>query len=97
MVNSTALLSDVEPGGRWSPWDCYTGGSQRVTLIVPYRDRPKHLQRFIKYMHSFLQKQRVPYIIYIVEQVGWPWDKHTINYCYQIDPTLRLWEQMCLE
>ena len=45
-----------------------------VAIVVPYRDRDDQLERFVKFLHNFLQEQQLKYTIYIVEQVG---NKHT--------------------
>ncbi|XP_047992195.1 beta-1,4-N-acetylgalactosaminyltransferase bre-4-like [Leguminivora glycinivorella] len=42
----------------------------KVAIIVPYRDRKKHLSIFLYYMHMFLMKQRMEYGIFIIEQAG---------------------------
>lgn len=39
-----------------------------MALIVPYRDREKHLEEFVPYMHHFLST--IPYHIYLIEQSG---------------------------
>ncbi|XP_065178165.1 beta-1,4-galactosyltransferase 2-like [Sycon ciliatum] len=57
---------DVRAGGRWAPSDCRT--DERVAVIVPFRTRELHLLIFLKYMHRFLQHQRLHYGIYIVDQ-----------------------------
>jgi hypothetical protein len=35
---------------------------------VPYRNRADHLAVFLRYMHPFLQRQQLSYIIIVVEQ-----------------------------
>ncbi|KAK5640457.1 hypothetical protein RI129_011268 [Pyrocoelia pectoralis] len=63
---------DIEPftspvlGGEYSPSDCYPIFS--VAIIVPYRNRETQLTIFLKYMHYFLQKQKLRYRIFVVEQ-----------------------------
>ena len=39
-----------------------------VVIIVPYRDRPDHLRRFLQLMHPFLQSQKLDYKMVVVEQ-----------------------------
>ncbi|KAL1139831.1 hypothetical protein AAG570_006808 [Ranatra chinensis] len=41
-----------------------------VALIIPYRDRLKHLRDFVAYMHPFLQLQKLDYRIFIIEQTN---------------------------
>lgn len=57
----------VSPGGRWSPQDCTP--SERIAIIVPYRDRAEDLILFLNNLHKFLQEQRLQYSVYLVEQV----------------------------
>lgn len=39
-----------------------------TAVIVPYRDRPDQLKRFLTYFHNYLRKQQIHYKIFIVEQ-----------------------------
>ena len=61
----------LETGGKWFRAANKTvSGKQvnKVAIIVPYRDRPKNLKIFARYMHEFLIRQgRVNYGIYLVE------------------------------
>ncbi|XP_063365890.1 beta-1,4-N-acetylgalactosaminyltransferase bre-4-like [Cydia amplana] len=59
----------VRKGGLYIPSNVTTTW-YKVAIIVPYRDRQKHLATFIKYMHSFLMKQQIEYGIFIIEQAG---------------------------
>ncbi|XP_063625647.1 beta-1,4-N-acetylgalactosaminyltransferase bre-4-like [Cydia splendana] len=59
---------EVRKGGWYIPSNVTTW--HKVAIIVPYRDRQKHLAIFIKYMHSFLLKQQIEYVIFIIEQAG---------------------------
>ncbi|XP_072262898.1 beta-1,4-galactosyltransferase 1-like [Pyxicephalus adspersus] len=54
-------------GGRGMPQLCKA--LQKIALIIPYRNRDKHLKTWLHYMHPFLQKQQGDYGIYVVEQV----------------------------
>ncbi|CAL8077733.1 unnamed protein product [Orchesella dallaii] len=57
----------LKAGGWWKPTNC--NPVHNVTLIVPYRDRPSQLKKFILHMHSFLQLQMIQYKILVIEQV----------------------------
>lgn len=57
----------LEAGGRWFPKHCASW--QRVAVIVPYRNREKHLNIFLQNMHPFLQAQQLDYGIFVIEQV----------------------------
>ena len=43
---------------------------QRMALFVPYRKRKEHLPIFLKEMDQFLQKKKIDYHIFIIEQRG---------------------------
>uniref|UniRef100_A0A0X3NQA2 Beta-1,4-galactosyltransferase n=1 Tax=Schistocephalus solidus TaxID=70667 RepID=A0A0X3NQA2_SCHSO len=42
----------------------------KVAIIVPYKNRSKHLLKFLTHMLPFLRKQRRRYVIIIAEQAG---------------------------
>lgn len=58
--------SKLQPGGWYKPSECTA--RDRVAIIIPYRNRPKHVWIFLKNMHPFLMKQQLEYRIFIVEQ-----------------------------
>jgi len=62
------VFPDVKGGGHWQPIECKS--RFKVAIIVPYRNREFHLRLFLNYMHPFLQKQRLDYRIYIIEEVN---------------------------
>lgn len=57
----------VRVGGWWLPKDCIP--KKKVAVLVPYRNRPDQLQIFLNHMHPLLQRQRLAYRIFVVEQV----------------------------
>ncbi|XP_076069653.1 beta-1,4-N-acetylgalactosaminyltransferase bre-4-like isoform X1 [Oratosquilla oratoria] len=59
--------------GAYSPRHCQS--RYRIALIVPYRDRLDHLEKFLAYMHPYLMKQQLEYKIIVVEQA----DKKPFN------------------
>lgn len=63
VYNANALRL-VGPGGFYMP-DCVP--RERVAVIIPYRDRLKHLQILLYHLHNFLQKQQLQYAIFVVE------------------------------
>ena len=67
-VKNASVLSRVQKGGTYKPKDCKPTGS--VAIIIPYRDREKHLGIFVNYMHAFLQRQQLQYGIFVVEPVS---------------------------
>ncbi|PSN35273.1 hypothetical protein C0J52_17555 [Blattella germanica] len=56
----------IEKGGAWRPSDCVS--QHDVAIVVPYRNRTIQLNTFLPYMHQYLQKQKINYRIFIVEQ-----------------------------
>ncbi|XP_075541728.1 beta-1,4-N-acetylgalactosaminyltransferase bre-4-like isoform X2 [Dermacentor variabilis] len=56
----------VTAGGRFTPKECTP--RHRVAILVPYRDRAKHLKLFIFNIHRFMSRQQVEYGVYIIEQ-----------------------------
>lgn len=43
--------------------------NHKVAIVLPYRDRERHLRAFLHNLHSLLTKQQLDYAIYVVEQV----------------------------
>lgn len=63
---ASVINNNILPGGEYYPRNCRSKFSSAV--IVPYRNRQSQLTRFLAYMHNFLQKQRIHYRIFLVEQ-----------------------------
>ncbi|KAK2171809.1 hypothetical protein NP493_1025g01039 [Ridgeia piscesae] len=70
-----ANITDVETanehvaiGGKWKPHDCRSW--QKVAILVPYRNRWQHLVLLLKRLHTLLQKQKITYQIFVIEQEG---------------------------
>jgi hypothetical protein len=53
-------------GGIFQPNECQS--RHKVAIIVPIRNRKEHLIVFMRYMHPFLQRQQLNYVIIVVEQ-----------------------------
>lgn len=51
--------SEIQVGGCWKPNNCLS--RYNVALIIPYRNRSLHLQKFLTYMHPFLNRQQLNY------------------------------------
>lgn len=58
-------LRGIKYGGNFCPDDCMP--DQNLAVIIPYRDRFKHLEILLNNLHSMLQKQKLRYTIYVVE------------------------------
>ena len=58
----------LKMGGKYEPETCQS--RNKVAIVVPYRDRKDHLTVFLRYLHPFLQRQQLNYVIIVVEQSG---------------------------
>ncbi|XP_051464464.1 beta-1,4-galactosyltransferase 4 isoform X2 [Apus apus] len=43
---------------------------QRVAILIPHRNREKHLLYLLEHLHPFLQRQQLDYGIYVIHQAG---------------------------
>eukprot|EP00062_Callorhinchus_milii_P001798 gi/632937947/ref/XP_007901641.1/ PREDICTED: beta-1,4-galactosyltransferase 4 [Callorhinchus milii] len=55
-------------GGQYRPQECLP--LQRVAIVIPYRNREKHLLYLMEHLHPFLQRQLLDYGIYVINQAG---------------------------
>ena len=58
----------VVHGGQYKP--NATLSTDRIALLVPYRNRESQLQTFLKHIHPFLKNQSLSYRIFIIELVS---------------------------
>lgn len=54
--------------GRYRPEECKA--LQRVAVLIPHRNREKHLVYLLEHLHPFLQRQQLDYGIYVIHQTG---------------------------
>ncbi|XP_036099134.1 beta-1,4-galactosyltransferase 4 [Molossus molossus] len=54
--------------GRYRPEECKA--SQRVAILIPHRNRERHLTYLLEHLHPFLQRQQLEYGIYVIHQAG---------------------------
>ncbi|KFZ66490.1 Beta-1,4-galactosyltransferase 4, partial [Podiceps cristatus] len=52
--------------GRYHPTEC--SALQRVAILIPHRNREKHLLYLLEHLHPFLQRQQLDYGIYVIHQ-----------------------------
>lgn len=57
---------EVNEGG-YEPPNCVP--RQSVAILIPFRNREKHLLYFLHHLHPFLQRQQLHYAIYVIHQV----------------------------
>lgn len=54
--------------GRHHPEECKA--LQRVAILIPHRNREKHLMYLLEHLHPFLQRQQLDYGVYVIHQVS---------------------------
>ncbi|CAH8648891.1 unnamed protein product [Schistosoma curassoni] len=54
--------------GLWHPNVC--DPTEKLAVIVPYRNRDIHLRMFLGHMHAFLRNQLLMYTIFVINQDG---------------------------
>ncbi|XP_006884325.1 PREDICTED: beta-1,4-galactosyltransferase 4 [Elephantulus edwardii] len=54
--------------GRYHPEECQA--LQRVAILIPHRNREKHLMYLLEHLHPFLQRQQMDYGIFVIHQAG---------------------------
>lgn len=64
--NSELAQLPLRDGGKIVP-EFYT---QKLAIIIPYRDRLKNLELFLRNIHPFLSRQNVFYGVYVVEPIA---------------------------
>lgn len=65
---------EVRSGGAWSPGDCEAW--QKIAIIIPYRDRYHFLMILLNRLHPMLQRQKLSYRIFVIEQVSFEFMQH---------------------
>ncbi|XP_010833423.1 PREDICTED: beta-1,4-galactosyltransferase 5 [Bison bison bison] len=58
----------IKLGGHWKPSDCVP--RWKVAILVPFRNRHEHLPVLLRHLIPMLQRQRLRFAFYVVEQVG---------------------------
>ena len=61
-------ISWVQQGGSYKPSNCIP--RQRIAIIVPHRNRERHLRQFLKNIHPVMRKQQADYTVFVVHQSG---------------------------
>jgi len=59
--------TELSLGGSWAPRSCIA--RHRVAIIIPFRDRQRHLRILLANLHPMLQRQMLQYTVFVVEQV----------------------------
>uniref|UniRef100_A0A4W5KSG1 Galactosyltransferase N-terminal domain-containing protein n=1 Tax=Hucho hucho TaxID=62062 RepID=A0A4W5KSG1_9TELE len=58
---------DVHFGGHWKPKDCKP--RWKVAILIPFRNRYEHLPILFQHLTPMLQRQRLQFAYYVIEQV----------------------------
>ncbi|XP_014773202.1 beta-1,4-galactosyltransferase 3 isoform X1 [Octopus bimaculoides] len=58
----------VKLGGSWRPMTCDSW--QKIAIVIPYRNRWKHLKILLNRLHPMLTRQKADYRIFVIEQSG---------------------------
>ncbi|XP_073663532.1 LOW QUALITY PROTEIN: beta-1,4-galactosyltransferase 5-like [Tursiops truncatus] len=58
----------IKLGGHWKPSDCIP--RWKVAILIPFRNRHEHLLVLLRHLIPMLQRQRLEFAFYKVEQVG---------------------------
>uniref|UniRef100_A0A8C9U9X9 Beta-1,4-galactosyltransferase n=1 Tax=Scleropages formosus TaxID=113540 RepID=A0A8C9U9X9_SCLFO len=69
-VEKTLLEADrsLGQGGHWKPQDCQP--RWKVAILVPFRNRHEHLPILLRHLIPVLQRQRLQFAFYVIEQAG---------------------------
>lgn len=54
--------------GEYQPSDC--AARQSVAILIPHRNRERHLLYLLRHLHPFLQRQQLHYAVYVIQQAG---------------------------
>ncbi|KAM8947045.1 beta-1,4-galactosyltransferase 5 isoform 2-T2 [Pelodytes ibericus] len=58
----------IQLGGHWKPSDCIP--RWKVAILIPFRNRHEHLPVLFKHLIPMLQRQRLQFAFYVIEQMG---------------------------
>ncbi|XP_062060326.1 beta-1,4-galactosyltransferase 5 [Lepus europaeus] len=58
----------IKLGGHWKPSDCMP--RWKVAILIPFRNRHEHLPVLLRHLIPMLQRQRLQFAFYVVEQAG---------------------------
>ncbi|XP_028659459.1 beta-1,4-galactosyltransferase 6 [Erpetoichthys calabaricus] len=58
----------INPAGHWKPDDCQP--RWKVAILIPFRNRHEHLPILFRHLIPMLQKQRLQFAFYVIEQAG---------------------------
>uniref|UniRef100_H2ZBS9 Beta-1,4-galactosyltransferase n=1 Tax=Ciona savignyi TaxID=51511 RepID=H2ZBS9_CIOSA len=70
-VDMNSLIKNythVQAGGRYQPKECTA--RHKVAIIVPHRNRERHLRQFLRAIHPMMERQQADYGVFVIHQTG---------------------------
>ncbi|KAG8450085.1 hypothetical protein GDO86_002636 [Hymenochirus boettgeri] len=67
-MNEVKKKNRMVENGRYHPDACRS--QQKVAILIPHRNRERHLLYLLEHLHPFLQRQQLDYAIYVIHQTG---------------------------
>ncbi|CAH2303285.1 beta-1,4-galactosyltransferase 5 [Pelobates cultripes] len=67
-VHEMFAKDSIKLGGHWKPDDCIP--RWKVAILIPFRNRHEHLPVLFKHLIPMLQRQRLQFAFYVIEQTG---------------------------
>ncbi|XP_029956089.1 beta-1,4-galactosyltransferase 4-like isoform X1 [Salarias fasciatus] len=67
-LNDVVTENENVRAGEYEPPDC--AARQSVAILIPFRNRERHLVYLLHHLHPFLQRQQLHYAIYVIHQAG---------------------------
>uniref|UniRef100_A0A672GVA7 Beta-1,4-galactosyltransferase n=1 Tax=Salarias fasciatus TaxID=181472 RepID=A0A672GVA7_SALFA len=67
-LNDVVTENEKVREGEYEPPDC--AARQSVAILIPFRNRERHLVYLLHHLHPFLQRQQLHYAIYVIHQAG---------------------------
>ncbi|XP_069507366.1 beta-1,4-galactosyltransferase 5 isoform X2 [Ambystoma mexicanum] len=67
-IHQLFYKDSIKLGGHWKPSDCIP--RWKVAILIPFRNRHEHLPVLFKHLIPMLQRQRLQFAFYVIEQAG---------------------------
>ncbi|XP_040293761.1 beta-1,4-galactosyltransferase 5 [Bufo bufo] len=67
-IHKQFAKDSIKMGGHWRPSDCIP--QWKVAILIPFRNRHEHLPVLFKHLIPMLQRQRLQFAFYVIEQTG---------------------------
>ena len=91
-ISSRNMSADIRKGGEWSPLQHHgCRPAHKVAVIIPFRDRLRHLQTLLKTLIPILKAQRIHFRVFVVEQVRLKIFLHKFNLPWKMEWNTQVW------